>query len=1313
MSSLLNDYLGSFIEGLDPSQLRLNVWSGKVHLKSLSIKPTALDGLHLPVRVLSGRVSSLRLEANWRALTSQPVKVELEGVDLLLGPRTAPASPSTDGDEEEKSFQSKLRSLSAVEEFRLHAEAEAASTESSTTSYMKRLTATVINNVQISIKEIHLRYVSEEGGQRRVIGVGLEELSAFTTNEQWKREFTTGGQLGYRLVQLNNLFVYCNERGEQAQGEEEEEEGGEEEKEGGGGLSLPRLLDVLDSPSTRFVLSPLSGSLQMVQRMDEGAGGGSDGALPRFSLSCDFPSIELSLGQRQYRHVLKELSSLSAAHRLLQSSAAALPSPAASNDRPLSREERKRYVELYKRTLNAMWTEELSGEERAEMQSMERTASVSSLAQARTFGWFELKKELQGRSVKTRQAGKDEAAKNKGGGGILKGFFGRKSSQLPHEELTDQQKEDLYALLEQEEGEEEGEVGSDGPSHTPDRVEVEMQVNLKAVTASLLDAEYRPMVRLAAEGGTAHVVKRQKGFTAELGMQSLRCTEEILPLSQYSQLMTALPLDTTPPTTGTASSSTPPPFFHAVYEDHPEGVDCDRRLSLQVSSPIIQVHQPLLSALLTFFAVPPTLDLATFSAWSLQQLDALRSFSTTSLADALSTHSALDLNIDLTAPTIVIPLDPMQRYTPLRGAGGVGSDVVVLNLGHLRLTTELRGKAEVANTLDRVRKAAGDHQLDEEMKGRLYDLYHVTITRTSLFLSAMGPEWSHDPSPSFLLDPLDLRLDVQSAVSKEVNWLPNFRLQGALELLRLRVSERKVRRMTKFLEAFQDIDSIPPFVKATLLPKEQWKDPQPDVKTANPSPSKALQVSEPSRASTVSPTSTAVVLPFPSSSSSSSSPPPPPSSSLDLNDLVDLFHGDRVKARAVLMELDHDGNGEVESGEVVAWERRRLLSRTHKQLLQLHFQVTATALSIEREEGGTGEGEEGKWKGKGAEVLLTAQLEGLSVTLLRETFVTRIAVTLQRVSARDTSALSEKGEGRLLLDTNPAASPIGPLHKANQSGSDLEEEEGQKEEDRERSDPPPSPSPSPSSSSPSSVGFLNVSLVQMSVDSPEFSRRRVEGRVEATVGELRVFVDVTSAYRLGSFFLFELLPAATRTTSRKPPTMKATSITTTTPLSPSSFNFPLPSSPSSSSSSSSSSAPLPRSHQTRLSVRATFEGLLVSTCVGGEAVSEGGHRRAECRLGGVPSQCGRVRSPAVPHCEGLHSPRATSLGNRPLLSWRLHLLLPFLRFVEVDGSLLSLSSHFPVLSNVLPCGRRSSSPLGRLHCPSTRASLCLLEALHR
>ena len=210
VSSLLNDYLGAFIEGLDSSQLSLRVWSGKVHLTSLTVKPSALDHLQLPVTVAFGRVDRTSAwRPSWRSLGSQPVRVELSGVHLQLQPRTA--FTVDEAAQTARQLASKLSSLTAMHEFRLQAESEAAKSSSSTASYMRRLTGTIVDNVQLSVRDIHITYTSLDSGL--TVGVGLEELSAYTTDSEWKRGFFASSDISYRLVSMRNLFVYTAESG--------------------------------------------------------------------------------------------------------------------------------------------------------------------------------------------------------------------------------------------------------------------------------------------------------------------------------------------------------------------------------------------------------------------------------------------------------------------------------------------------------------------------------------------------------------------------------------------------------------------------------------------------------------------------------------------------------------------------------------------------------------------------------------------------------------------------------------------------------------------------------------------------------------------------------------------------------------------------------------------------------------------------------------------------------------------------------------------------------------------------------------------
>ena len=74
-------------QGLEKGQMKIKLLSGDVKLKNLRVKPSALDFLHLPIKVLQGTVAHLSLQANWRKLTSKPVKIILEDVFVIAEPR--------------------------------------------------------------------------------------------------------------------------------------------------------------------------------------------------------------------------------------------------------------------------------------------------------------------------------------------------------------------------------------------------------------------------------------------------------------------------------------------------------------------------------------------------------------------------------------------------------------------------------------------------------------------------------------------------------------------------------------------------------------------------------------------------------------------------------------------------------------------------------------------------------------------------------------------------------------------------------------------------------------------------------------------------------------------------------------------------------------------------------------------------------------------------------------------------------------------------------------------------------------------------
>jgi vacuolar protein sorting-associated protein 13A/C len=73
--NLLIERLGQYVEGLTEENLRVGVLSGRIELKNLKLKASALDDLDIPVEVSHGTLRSLKLEVPWASLDRKPVKV--------------------------------------------------------------------------------------------------------------------------------------------------------------------------------------------------------------------------------------------------------------------------------------------------------------------------------------------------------------------------------------------------------------------------------------------------------------------------------------------------------------------------------------------------------------------------------------------------------------------------------------------------------------------------------------------------------------------------------------------------------------------------------------------------------------------------------------------------------------------------------------------------------------------------------------------------------------------------------------------------------------------------------------------------------------------------------------------------------------------------------------------------------------------------------------------------------------------------------------------------------------------------------------
>ena len=60
--SVIAGHLDQFVVDLDRELLRVALWNGRVTLESVRIKPEALAGLGLPVKLIEGSIQKLEIK---------------------------------------------------------------------------------------------------------------------------------------------------------------------------------------------------------------------------------------------------------------------------------------------------------------------------------------------------------------------------------------------------------------------------------------------------------------------------------------------------------------------------------------------------------------------------------------------------------------------------------------------------------------------------------------------------------------------------------------------------------------------------------------------------------------------------------------------------------------------------------------------------------------------------------------------------------------------------------------------------------------------------------------------------------------------------------------------------------------------------------------------------------------------------------------------------------------------------------------------------------------------------------------------------
>lgn len=150
VASVLSGVLGDYVQDLQTSQLSVGIFSGQVELSNLSLKTSALDKFKLPINVKEGFMGQLTMQIPWSDLKNKPIKINIENLYLLAVPKS----------EQDYDFQQELDAELKAKFDRLEAAeiVNKAAGSSADSSFMTLLATKVIDNLQISVTNIHIRY---------------------------------------------------------------------------------------------------------------------------------------------------------------------------------------------------------------------------------------------------------------------------------------------------------------------------------------------------------------------------------------------------------------------------------------------------------------------------------------------------------------------------------------------------------------------------------------------------------------------------------------------------------------------------------------------------------------------------------------------------------------------------------------------------------------------------------------------------------------------------------------------------------------------------------------------------------------------------------------------------------------------------------------------------------------------------------------------------------------------------------------------------------------------------------------------------
>jgi hypothetical protein len=799
VGEILSRYLSTYISDFDPSKLSLGIWGGDVKLENLTLDPYALAALDLPIALSSGSVGKIVLKIPWKSLSSSPVQVEVADVSLVFAPLSPEAASERLADPEKLKAKRVDAKLAALDQAEMNAkmlkEAEQGNDgKGGGASYVSSLVETIVANLQVSVRNIHVRIQSMRGSQLYSIGFCLESFDLFTTDESGTRTFVaTPGALQHKQGRVEGLVLYIQPNAPDLVGKKQVL------AEMASGSHITRR-EMLLSPTSIFL------SIQMKKR-------DADFATPELMVTGELPDLSLRLEDAQFRSLMSLTESLSA-YNVAVELVGLRPDPSVrpTDDprawwayaiemirRPIQERarrrsmsyfiencrKRKRYIPLYKRRLGAPGSHPLKEEEKKVVRDIERELDLHLITLFRSFAAAEVELEVKAAIAAGKPTGPAQEKK-----GWLSGLmsWGHKSDAAEKSEslISDEERKQLYASLDVSAASKVSALPADFVQQSFSFVLGELSFSL-----AMSDPGRRArksgkgmMRRDAVAGGddedgggelgsreilrtvTSRIVvsaamRPESSMIADLSIGNFEVRDGATTNTVYPRVVYRSPLRvdeqgsmsaaTMDALSDTAHSGD---LLSLTFEQKPLSRVADMCVAVRMEPLDVVVSLPFLEAVGAFFAPPAgaeddDVDLSVVNELAGSYAQFAQQATKEQLAAAVEDHKTMDIDVDIVAPYLIVPED----------TSSLSCVTAIVQLGRFRVKSVLAPPAgsEADDDDDDDDKGGNDSdskasykkkkQSKKEKKAmiasdaKFYDRFEVSLSEGCVLLATFDKSW--------------------------------------------------------------------------------------------------------------------------------------------------------------------------------------------------------------------------------------------------------------------------------------------------------------------------------------------------------------------------------------------------------------------------------------------------------------------------------------------------------------------------------------------------------------------------------------------